>query len=179
MSLIKENYSLRVEGIFMIIFAYDKNKVQRGGLVGSWSHHWLMAGQSWIPGHLCLVLGSFCCTVLPFLDILLPVCWVCRVHSIVSKHAGWLCQDQGVPGKALGLKRNAWFISQTPFCEYLWSTCGCQAPGTLLGNQPMLGPFSWSLGSGDSPQAKQEWLYISFLCQDVTGRFLKCRQWKY
>lgn len=38
-SLNVENYSFRVEGTFVIIFAYDKNKVQGGGLMGLQLYH--------------------------------------------------------------------------------------------------------------------------------------------
>lgn len=59
----------------------------------------------------CLVLGSFCYTVLPFLGTP-PVYWICKVRDTVSKRGGWLPQAHGVPGKALGLQRNPLFICQ-------------------------------------------------------------------
>lgn len=102
-SLNIENYSLRMEGILVIIFACDKNKVKICGLIGTWSHRWLMAAQS-----------LFCCTMLPFLDILLHVCWICGVPDIVSNHVGRLCLDHGMPW----LKKK----SQPPFHKHLWST---------------------------------------------------------
>lgn len=92
------------------------------------------------PGHLCLGLGVFCPTILPSVAILFHIRWVCRVHSTVSEHVGWLFQDHGVLSKALGLQRNPWSFYQTPFHRHVWSTYGCQALGTPCGEPASAGP---------------------------------------
>ena len=79
-----ENYSLRVEGIFVV-------KRRPGRWTKGLAVTPLANGRPELATrHPCLVLDSLSHTMLPFLDILLHVCWICRAHDTVSNHVDWL-----------------------------------------------------------------------------------------
>lgn len=91
-----------------------------------------MAGQSRTPGHLCLVLGSFCYTMWLFQILLVSTGFVERKIDTVSKHEGWLLQDREVPSKAFGLQRNPLFICQPHSVNISGTHCGERASAGLF-----------------------------------------------